>query len=84
MKVYILMTFTYNVDEGIDSYIEGVFSNKEKAIKGLKEAIKENVKNYDYVEDKNIHKDNFARLFWRFDNNWDNYMNLEIVESEVQ
>lgn len=86
MKVYILLekVFNYDSSENIDSYIDGVYCTKEKAIQAMNEEIKHNIKDFDFIEDTdNTTKELIKILFYDFQENWQNYIEFEIIEKEV-
>ena len=86
MKVYILLEkiFNYDASENTDSYIDGVYHTKEKAIQAMNEEIKHNIEDFDFVEDTdNTTKELIKILFYDFQENWQNYIEFEIIEKEV-
>lgn len=87
MKVYILVERIYNYDSGEEntSYIDGVYSAKQKAIDKMQEEIKHNLEDFGFIEDSdNATKENCRILFYDYQENWQNYIEFEIVESEVK
>lgn len=86
MKVYVLLEKVFNYDgmENTDSYIDGVFDNIEKARLKMKKEMQHNIKDFSFVEDTdNILKNDFKILFYDYQENWNNYIQFEIVEKEV-
>lgn len=85
-KIYILLekVFNYDASENIDSYIDGVYSTKEKAIKAMKKEIKHNIEDFDFIEDTdNTTKELSKILFYGYQENWQNYIEFEIIEKEI-
>ena len=94
MKVYILKEFISNCDGGENptSTINGVFTTREKAIEERRKEIVDNVLNFGFIIDeelKNKYKKeeikniDLITLFWDYQENWNNYIELEIIEKEV-
>lgn len=87
MKVYVLIERIYNYDSGEEntSYIDGVYSSKEKAMKKMQKEIKHNIKDFNFVEDTdNKITQNTKIIFYDYQENWQNYIEFEIIESEVE
>lgn len=87
MKVYVLVERIYNYDSGEEntSYIDGVYSEKEDCKKKMQEEIKLNLENFEFVEDSdNATKEDFKILFYNYQENWQNYIEFEVIESEVE
>lgn len=93
MKVYILKGFYLTVGEEPQSYIIGVFQNREKAVEERRKIIVDEVLNYGFIIDENLknnHKKedikniNLITLFWDYQENWENYEEYEIIEKEVE
>ena len=87
MKVYVLIERDYNYDSGEEntSFVDGVYVTKEKAIKRMAEEIKNNIENFGFVEDAdNVLYSDTKTLFWSYQENWNNYIEFEIIESEVE
>ena len=87
MKVYVLIERVYNYDstENITSYIDGVYYKKEDCKKKMQEEIKHNLEDFGFVEDTdNATKENYKILFYDYQENWQNYIEFEIIESEVE
>ena len=82
MKVFVLNKFIYSVDDGICSNILGVYKNKNDAEQKRDLEIQDNIKNYGFVTDEEKHKT--IIIFLNHQENWDNYVEYEIIESEVQ
>lgn len=85
-KVYILLEKVFNYDgmENTDSYIDGVYSTKEKAIKAMQKEIKHNIKDFNFIEDTDNSTKEYSKiLFYDYQENWQNYIELEIIEKEV-
>ena len=87
MKVYVLIERIYNYDSGEEntSFIDGVYATKEKAIEEMTKEIQNNIENFGFIEDTDnaLYTDR-KTLFWSYQENWNNYIELEIIESEVQ
>lgn len=85
MKVYILVQNSFS-EEGTSSEIIQVFYNKEKAIQTRQVLVIDNIMNYDFVKDEQnkSDKDKTITLFRNYQENWNNYIELKIVESEVE
>lgn len=87
MKIYVLVEKVYNYDspESINSYIDGVYNTKQKALDKMQEEIKHNINDFEFVEDTdNKTKEDFKILFYNYQENWQNYIEFEIIESEVE
>lgn len=87
MKVYILIERIYNYDSGEEntSCIDGVYNTKQKALDKMQEEIKHNINDFEFVEDTdNEQKKDFKILFYNYQENWQNYIEFEIIESEVE
>ena len=87
MKVYVLIERIYNYDSGEEntSYIDGVYNTKQKALDKMQEEIKHNLEDFDFVEDTdNATKENYKILFYNYQENWQNYIEFEVIESEVE
>ena len=85
-KVYIWLekVFNYDASENIDSYIDGVYNTKEKAIKQMQKEIKHNIEDFDFVEDTdNATKELNKILFYDYQENWQNHIEFEIIEKEI-
>lgn len=86
MKVYVLVEQVYPACETAYNEVIGVYKDLKKAIEKKKEVIKEDIKNFDFIEDiENVeHPLAISRIFQGFQENWDNYIEYRIVESEVE
>lgn len=87
MKVYVLVERIYNYDSGEEntSYIDGVYSSKEKAMKKMQKEIKNNMEDFNFVEDTdNKITQNTKIIFYDYQENWQNYIEFEVIESEVE
>lgn len=87
MKIYVLVERIYNYDSGEEntSFVDGVYSSKEKAREKMQEEIKHNINDFEFVEDTdNEQKKDFKILFYNYQENWQNYIEFEIIESEVE
>lgn len=85
-KVYILLEKVFNYDgmENTDSYINGVFKNLDDAKNAMQNEIKHNIKDFDFVEDTlNAIKELSKIIFYDYQENWQNYIEFEIIEKEV-
>ena len=85
-KVYILLekVFNYDAGENIDSCIDGVYNTKEKAIKQMQEEIKHNIEDFSFVEDTdNATKELNKILFYDYQENWQNFIEFEIIDKEI-
>ena len=86
MKVYVLIEQVYPACETAYNEVIGVYEDLQKAIEKKKEVIKEDIKNFDFIEDiENVENPlAISRIFQGFQENWDNYIEYRIVESEVE
>lgn len=87
MKVFVLIERIYNYDSGEEnkSWIDGIYYKKEDCKKRLNEEIKHNIKDFEFVEDTdNTLKEDYKILFYNYQENWNNYIELEIIEEEVK
>lgn len=87
MKVFILIERIYNYDSGEEntSWIDGIYYKKEDCKKRLNEEIKHNIEDFEFVEDTdNTLKEDYKILFYNYQENWNNYIELEIIEEEVK
>lgn len=87
MKVYVLIERIYNYDSGEEntSYIDGVYSSKEKAMEKMQKEIKNNMEDFNFVEDTdNKITQNTKIIFYDYLENWQNYIEFEVIESEVE
>ena len=89
MKVYVVYQLGYTGSNELE--ILGVFKDLEKAKETYRFLIKDNIKNYDFVEDNEckytevIKSQCMTRLFGGgYQENWDNYLELYIEEQEVK
>lgn len=82
MKIYILKEFVYSTSDGTYSNILGAFKNKKDAEALQELTIKDNLENYGFVRDKETHKTTI--IFLGFQENWDNYIEYEIIETELK
>lgn len=84
--VYVLIS-KYNIkdeDDGINVEIVGVFRNFETAIEEMEEYINQR-KEANWVVDNSYKKgDNGATLFYKKQNNWEEYLDLLIFEKEIK
>jgi len=93
VKVYILKENFYNYDSGEEpTSIVDVFSTREKAVEERKKVIQDNILDFDFIIDTDLLKQytkeevlncDFITLFYSFQKNWQNYIELEIEEKEV-
>lgn len=81
MKIYILKEFIYSND-GTYSNILGAFKNKNDAEALQELTIKDNLENYDFIRDEGTHETTI--IFLGFQENWDNYIEYEIIETELK
>ena len=87
MKVFVLIERIYNYDSGEEntSWIDGIYYKKEDCKKRLNEEIKHNIEDFEFVEDTdNTLKEDYKILFYNYQENWNNYIELEIIEEEVK
>ena len=87
MQVYILIERIYNYDSGEEnsSYVDGVYDSKEKARQRMQEEIKHNINDFNFVEDTdNKITQNTKIIFYDYQENWQNYIEFEVIESEVE
>lgn len=67
--------------------IIGLYDSKEKAIKKAQELIDTDIKKNNYVLDierDNLEEDNYVRLFWNNQKNWNCYYEICIEEIGVE
>lgn len=79
MKVYILIEQVFPQCESPYFEVLRTYQNPWQAEEEKQKAIQDNVNNFNFVideEDKN-------RIFLEFQENWDNYIEYKIIESEV-
>lgn len=89
MKVYVVYQLGYTGSNELE--ILGVFKDLEKAKETYRFLIKDNIKNYDFVEDNEckyteelINGHCMTRLFGGgYQENWDNYLEICIEQQEV-
>lgn len=87
--VCVYNTFEYS---GLDSLSNlSIFDSEEKARKEFKNIIEDDIKYYDWVvdEDYGYNLDNYKigtifRVFWKYQENWDNYYEIKIEKMEVK
>ena len=87
MKVYVLVERIYNYDSGEEntSYIDGVYNTKQKALDKMQEEIKHNIEDFNFVEDTdNKITQNTKIIFYNYQENWQNYIEFKVIESEVE
>lgn len=86
MKVYVLVEQVYPACETAYNEVIGVYENLEKAEKEKAKVIKDNLEHYNFIEDVENVKHPFAisRIFLDFQENWNNYIEYRIIESEVE
>lgn len=90
MKVFVLKEIYYNYDVGLENTCNiDVFTTKEKAIEKRRKLIIDNTLNYNYIIDEDLRKKNHKNLklitlFYDFQENWQNYIEFEIEEKEVE
>ena len=86
MKIYILLEKVFNYDgmENTDSYIDGVFKDLSDAKITMQNEIKNNIEEFNFVEDTdNKIKERKKIIFYDYQENWQNYIEFEIIEKEV-
>lgn len=86
MRIYVLIERIYNYDSGEEntSWIDGAFYNKEDCKKKMQEEIKHNIQDFNFVEDAdNKTKEDYKILFYNYQENWNNYIEFEIVEEDL-
>lgn len=81
-KVYILLQQVFAIDTEGGADIIGVYTTREKAEEKQKTLIKDDVENWDFIEDTQ-NNENCKILFYGFQENWDNYIEYSIIEMEV-
>lgn len=87
--VYIVYSLVIN-EERKEIEILGTFNNKEIAKKCYLDNIQDNIENYNFVVDKNCNKltlnysTNVTRLFYKQENNYNNYLEFYIKRVEVE
>jgi acyl CoA:acetate/3-ketoacid CoA transferase alpha subunit len=83
-EIYILNQMVYNNCEETYSEIIGAFENYRTAENKMRELIKENVKDFNFVIDNECDMKIFdlneiqTRLFFYNQENWDNYIEIKI------
>lgn len=86
-NIYILIEKVYNYDnlENTDSYIIGAFNTEEKAKKEMQKEIENNLQDFSFVEnnDNALYK-NKKIIFYNYIENWQNYIEFEIIEKNIQ
>lgn len=87
--MYLLYESLYGdlLQECDSTNIIGLYKTKEQAIEKAKYNIEQDTKCNNYVLDeerKDIEKDNFARLFYNNQENWDDFYEIIIKKIEVQ
>ena len=86
MEVYILLEKIFNYDgmENTDSYIDGVFKDLNDAKITMQNEIENNIKEYNFIEDTdNEIKELNKIIFYDDQENWQNYIEFEIIKKEV-
>ena len=63
--------------------IVGLYSTKELAQEKVKQMVERNLSEDDWVLDENINDYNFVRIFWKEQENWGCYFEIEIKEMEL-
>lgn len=87
--VYIVYSLVIN-EERKEIEILGTFNNKEIAKKCYLDNIQDNIENYNFVVDKNCNKltlnyyTSATRLFYKQENNYNNYLEFYIKRVEVE
>lgn len=87
--VYIVYSLVIN-EERKEIEILGTFNNKEVAKKCYLDNIQDNIENYNFVVDKNCNKlilnyyTSATRLFYKQENNYNNYLEFYIKRVEVE
>lgn len=87
--VYIVYSLVIN-EERKEIEILGTFNNKEIAKKCYLDNIQDNIENYNFVVDKNCNKltldyyTSVTRLFYKQENNFNNYLEFYIKRVEVE
>lgn len=67
--------------------IIGLYDSYEKALEKAKQNIKRDIKTNNYVLDNernNLEEDNFIRLFYNYQENWNDYYEIFIKKMEVK
>ena len=86
MEVYILLEKIFNYDgmENTDSYIDGVSKDLNDAKITMQNEIENNIKEYNFIEDTdNEIKELNKIIFYDYQENWQNYIEFEIIKKEV-
>ena len=86
MKVYVLIEKNYNYDcEDPTSEVVGIYKNIWKAETERQKLIQDNVNNFDFVRDSQNKNELLGTetIFYNYQENWNNYIEFEIVEKEV-
>lgn len=84
-KVYILLETFYNYDSGEEtkSVVCGVYESEEKAKKLLNIYVNDNVENFGFVKDEQEETESTI-IFWNYQENWNNYIEYEIIEKIIE
>lgn len=86
-KVYVLMETDYNTegDTAVISEILSVCEDLEHAKKVMQEEMQRNIEDFEFVSDSdNEGKELSKILFWNYEENWDNYIEFNIIEKEIE
>ena len=83
MKVYVLV---FPQCENPYTEILGVYKTIEQAEEEQEKTIIDNIKNFDFVRDENANNSfkNDTIIFFRYQENWDNYIEYRIIEKEIK
>lgn len=86
MEIYILLEKVFNYDGmgNTDTYIDGVFKDLNDAKITMQNEIENNIKEYNFIEDTdNEIKELNKIIFYDYQENWQNYIEFEIIKKEV-
>lgn len=88
MKVYVLLDSYYGEISGNGVEVVGVYKTKEEAISKRHELVLANTEDeqLDWVLDETTQDltADLVRLFYGYQENWNNYYETEIIECEVE
>ena len=89
MKVYVLKVYSYCGGEP-DIDIMSVSYTRETAVESIEKCILSDIEDEEYIIDENYKmedikngKKDFIRVFYSFQENWDEYTEYEILEKEI-
>lgn len=86
-KVYLLIETDYNTDGdlAVDNEILGIYEDLEHAKKVMHEEMQRNIEDYEFVSDSDNESKELSKiLFWNYEENWNNYIEFNIIEKEIE